>query len=112
MDRMVRLGWKVTDILKLVRGQFSSAKTADNPLHLVLVPPFYPAQYSVLDWVSIWHVSQSVSQRVSNHFSPHPPPYIELSFSSSICWSIYYPQTSQFQVLEEGSVRTCVAVIP
>ena len=31
---------------------------------------------------------------------------------SSICWSIYSPQTSQFQVLEEGSVWTCVAVIP
>ena len=73
---------------------------------------FYPAQYSVLDWVSIWHVSQSVSQGVSNHFSPHPPPYIELSFSSSICWYIYSPQTTQIQALEEGSARTCVGGAP
>ena len=54
----------------------------------------------------------SVSLSVSNHFSPHPPPYIELSFSSSLWWSIYSPQTSQIKVLDEGSAQTCVAVIP
>ena len=81
-------------------------------LLITLIYCFYPAQYSILGWVIMWHVSLSVCQSVGNHFSPHPPPYIELSFSSSLCWSIYSPQTSQFQVLEEGSVRTCVAVIP
>ena len=55
---------------------------------------------------------QSVCQRVSNHFSPHPPPYIELSFSSSLYWYIYSPQTSQIQALEEGSARTYVGATP
>ena len=55
---------------------------------------------------------QSVCLSVCNNYSPHPPHYIELSFSSSLCLSIYSPQDSQFQVLEEGSVWTCVAVIP
>ena len=49
---------------------------------------------------------------VCYHYSPHPPPYIELSFSSSICWSTYSPQTSQIQAVEEGSTGQCVAVIP
>ena len=55
---------------------------------------------------------ESVSQRVGNHFSPHPPPYIELSFSSSLCWYIYSPQTTQIQALEEGSAWTCVGGAP
>ena len=57
-------------------------------------------------------VCLSVSLSVHNHYSPHPPPYIELSFSSSICWSTYSPQTSQIQAVEEGSTGQCVAVIP
>ena len=55
---------------------------------------------------------ESACQRVCNHFSPHPPPYIELSFSSSLCWYIYSPQTTQIQALEEGSARTCVGGTP
>ena len=68
-------------------------------------------QYVACQSVSL-SVCLSVCLCVSYHYSPHPPPYIELSFSSSICWSIYSPQTSQIQALEEGSARTCVAVIP
>ena len=52
------------------------------------------------------HVSQSVCMSVSNHFSPHPSPYIEQSFSSSLGWYIYSPQTSQIQAKQEGSART------
>ena len=63
-------------------------------------------------WVIVLHVSLSVSESVSNNFSPHPPPYIELSFSSSLCWYIYSPQTSQIQALEEGSAWTCVGATP
>ena len=59
-------------------------------------------------WVSVLHFCESVA----NHFSPHPPPYIELSFSSSLCWYIYSPHTSQIQALEEGSARTCVGATP
>ena len=57
---------------------------------------FYPAQS--LDWsgsVCCISVCLSVSVCVCNHFSPHPPPYIELSFSSSLCWYIYSPETTQ-----------------
>ena len=64
--------------------------------------PFYPAQS--LDWLGQCVVFQSVNECVGNHFSPHPPPYIELSFSSSLCWYIYSPQTSQIQAPEEGTV--------
>ena len=73
---------------------------------------FLPSPVLGLVWVSVLHVSQSVSERVGNHFSPHPPPYIELSFSSSLCWYIYSPQTTQIQALEEGSARTCVGATP
>ena len=69
-----------------------------------------------LVWVSVLHfclwVCESACESVSNHFSPHPPPYIELSFSSSLCWYIYSPQTTQIQALEEGSARTCVGATP
>ena len=58
------------------------------------------------------HFSQYVCERVGNHFSPHSPPYIELSFSSSLCWYTYSPQTTQIQALEEGSARTCVGATP
>ena len=62
--------------------------------------------------LSLYVACECVSMSVCNNYSPHPSPYIELSFSSSLYQSIYSPQTSQFQVLKEGSVRTCAAVIP
>ena len=77
--------------------------------HFILLMIF--TQPSTVYWTgSVF--GMSVCQRVSNHFSPHPPPYIELSFSSSICWYIYSPQTTQIQALEEGSARTCVGATP
>ena len=73
---------------------------------------FLPSPVQGTGWVSMLHVSLSVCQSVCNHYSPHPPPYIELSFSSSLCWYIHSPQTSQIQALEEGSARTCVGATP
>ena len=69
---------------------------------------FLPSPVLGLVWVSISHFCQSVCEPVSlsvcNHFSPHPPPYIELSYSSSLCWYIYSPQTSQIQTLKRDQL--------
>ena len=72
------------NLYTLVQGKYKQRTHSLN---------FYPAQS--LDWLGQYVAFQSVCLSVCNNYSPHPPPYIELSFSSSLCWYIYSPQTSQ-----------------
>ena len=93
----------------LHRDQKANRSSVNTNITLV----FYPAQYRVLAGsVCCMSVSLSEHQSVCNHYSSHPPPYIELSFSSSLCWYIYSPQTSQIQALQEGSAQTSLGATP
>ena len=108
--QLYRLYWYDNDIT--LRDWVINKKDKDFSVDVIKLNVLFTQPSPWTGWVSIWHVSLWFCVSVCNHFSSHPPPYIELSFSSSLCQYIYSPQTSQIQALEEGSARTCVGATP